>query len=794
MDLLRCLVVVMLSCLVAACGGGGGKSEGSTAASSSSVSGSNGSYSVSVDRSALKFDIQWDGTSIEQTVKVKFKGDGLVVGFPPDEVVDGRLRVDVINVTDNSADVVIGYGFGSLPDLEILQRKLRFVTGKADGRELAFVDVAVTIEQLDGFNVSGGALSLSGVWGAAPDSMEFFLSTARLGWTVTSDLPGLTIEPAAGTGAAKVKISYNFRDTPVNAKSATITFSAANGTEVDATIELALQSPVLNATPNLPDFTAPHLSSGSAQVASIPVSFTQETAALDVNWSATLPAWLSADRQTGKTGKDELTLSVNSLAISSLEDGVYSGTVDITAEVLGQPVVQQVPVTLHYEKYRLQATRQAYAFADYGTQDTHSGSIVLNSSIADAGMPLQITLTASANQSWVVIDSVSNNEVRFHLNPAGLSEGAHIADIEVAANNNPFVVNEKVKIGYYKTAAPVTPAAPFSVDNNELSLITNAAQTLPDKLRPRVYAADGNNRISVFDVARQEWSLLFEVDANVKLGSLAVSADGQYLYFVGNNATLYQFDTLSQSLVGAVNTDLPYDGMVDSNHFPLNFHRVNGKSILSLDDQFYDANTGAALTLVDGWRNFSYNGLVVAPDSGVGFFTIDKGVFCGEAKQINVQFSHATDQLSFMDHTRFPDEFCGSGYVALSAGMNQFAVNRRAPNIGRYINVFGFESVIPGELQVTKLAELDVGFNEVQALALSSLGTLTVAQIYVDSDFKEHNVVSVYGADQVLKEMEFLSAGQFSTSSWFWVTADGKLLSHLVHGASDEKKIHTKNL
>ncbi len=214
MNLLQGFCVVLLSSMVLACGSGGSGGTASNSSSAAGVSNSDGKYSISLNKTAIKLDISWDGLSTEQIVKVNFKGDGLIVGYAPSEIADSNILIETRNLTNSSADVVFSTppGFRYL-DLVTLKRKLRFLSGTADGKTIVFVDLDIDIEQHDGFKVSGGAPSFTGTWGAAPQQMSMTLSTAKMGWTVSSDLPGLIIEPKTGSGPHDVQISYDFRKT-----------------------------------------------------------------------------------------------------------------------------------------------------------------------------------------------------------------------------------------------------------------------------------------------------------------------------------------------------------------------------------------------------------------------------------------------------------------------------------------------------------------------------------------------------------------------------------------------------
>lgn len=776
--------ITVMSSLIIACGGGGGNGKSSSSSSVGGKDNTNGAYSVSVDKNTVKLDIQWNGSSSVQIVHVKFKGDGVIVGFPPNEITDSDILIETLNTTADSADFSISYMPGvNFSNLVTLKRKLRFISGKADGSKVVFVDIDVVIEQLDGFVVRGGAPSFMGVWGTNPSTMSFILSTAKKGWTVSSDFPGLTIEPKTGTGLGSVKVSYDFHKTPVSATSANITFVSSTGDKVEEKIQFKLTSPTLDSVPILNDVIAPEWGNTKQQII-IPINFTQQLVSVDVDWMANLPVWLSAEKLRGQIGQDQLILALDPANIPDSE-GLHQGIIEITAHVLGQPIVQQIPIKLRYEKYRLQASRQTFAFADYGTSDVHTGIITLNSAVANEGAPLALGLVASASKPWVVIDSVSDTKVKFHLNVADMPQGSHLADINIASSTNPFVVSEKVKIGYYKTnfAVSTTPVA----INTDMSLFVD---TLVDKLRPWVYVA-GTNKIFVFDIVTQKTDILFEADAEVRLGFMAISTDGQFLFFASNNGKLYKMDLINRTLLRTFETDFPYDYYSNS-RTDMNFYRVNGKNFVGAKGKFYDADTGNPLIVTNDWREAG--GMVLVPDAGAGIFEVDRGIFCGNAHQVNLHFSYIANAVDFNNSTEFTDEFCNSSAAALSANMQQFAVNRRDRDLGFYVDIFGFESLLPNKFKVTKLAEHNIARSEIGGIAMSSNGTLSLAIRYDDFDNKK-SIINFYSADHTLSSTDVLPAKQINIPDWFLVTSDGKLLNYITNDlVTQEHVIRTKDV
>lgn len=576
-----------------------------SAISASSQGGStdtSGNYSITVNTTAIKLDVYWDRTSTTQTVNVKFKGDGALVGFPLGEDIDPNITVETQNVTDSSADFVFRIAKDYRYDeITTYKRKLRFVSGSADGSTIVYRDVDVDIVQHDGLRLGSSPDTLRGVWGL-PAQSSFFVDTAKLQWSVASDIPGINFEPASGVGPATVTVSYDYEKVSLATKSVKINVAASSGDKAATTLGLELVSPNLDYFPYdlrlaIPDF------GGTQKTIRIPVVF-QQSKAIKAEWTASLPDWLSAERTSGQTGVDELVIKTNPAKAPS-EEGIFDGTIKLNVNVAGQPISEQIPIKLQYEKFRFQANRQSFAFSDYGTQEAHTGVIKLNSRDINSALVEQFDVDVSANQSWVVIDSENLSAVNFHLNTSSLPAGFHRAEISIAPKNAHLAVAEKVTIGYYKTHGALTTGLGATVPSIKMAVA--------DKLGPWVYFSEDD----VFNTEVKKFNLITQtVDATYSLGSstgyvwgMVISDDGRYLYaYDGSRISMIDLttDTIAKQFYGnGVGTRM-------------NYVRVNGLAMLTQDRVAIDALTGAGIT-----GNSAFND---AQMRGIGDFVVSTDV------------------------------------------------------------------------------------------------------------------------------------------------------------------------
>lgn len=132
--MLRYLIALLIPLLLVSCGGGGGGGEAG--------------YSISLDKSALSFNVVFGRVSApSQTVTATYKGDGVIVGFPPDIEAPPWLRI--ISTSTNTGSVTFKlsitetttpYPPGSYTT------SVRFVTGSASSGETVYRDLPVTIK------------------------------------------------------------------------------------------------------------------------------------------------------------------------------------------------------------------------------------------------------------------------------------------------------------------------------------------------------------------------------------------------------------------------------------------------------------------------------------------------------------------------------------------------------------------------------------------------------------------------------------------------------------------------
>jgi hypothetical protein len=570
----RFFAVLSLLLVLSACGGGG--------AGQDTDSREDRNYSVRVDKSELVLDVAFDRSLTTESVIVEFVGDGLVVGSPPDSDDLSLLDVAIQLQAPGVAEVSFSIRGTRLGTLDSVILPVRILTGNQNGEEAAYTDMYVKLQQQEGLEsefVDYGYLAAT--WGSSVAPLELQISTVEASWQATSNLPGIVLEPSSGVGPGVLMIGADFSLLPVTADSVEITIEASNGSVTTQHVELRLLPPSVETVSSI-ELAAAGYTPGDAQFFTVAVTADGEP--LNLPWSLTAPPWATAERASGTTGVDAVTLGINSAGLPGA-DVELVGTVLLSVEVLGEPLVKEIPIRLQYQRFRIEASRNAFAFSDYGTALTHTGEFRTN-------VPPDAELTVLADADWLIIDETQPERVSFHLNTGALATGFHLAEIAVTPAVGSAMA-EIVRVGYYK--ADVSPAE----GEIAAAVAGGVGHAVADKLGPWVYIRPDSPQFALrkLNLVTGAVEATIEVDTLEAPGSMVVSDDGSTLF-------VYSYD--STNAVGQlVVVDLETFSLADILRFDaspayLHYARVDGKPLLFMDGNIYDPSDGSLLEYAFG--------------------------------------------------------------------------------------------------------------------------------------------------------------------------------------------------
>ncbi|WP_116808132.1 hypothetical protein [Steroidobacter cummioxidans] len=201
------LAALCLSLLSACGGGGGGGGSGGTGGGGTSTS---GGYSISLSTQALTFSGTQYSSIPAQTVTATFKGDGVLVGTRPGEVLPQWLRVSNTGVTGDRAVFSVEIVPGSLA-AGTHSTALRFVSGNANGSNTVYQELAITLNLREGFRATAPDINFSVVEGGPftpAEGVTIDITGENISWSV--DGPSwLHFSATSGTQRGSIVVTPN---------------------------------------------------------------------------------------------------------------------------------------------------------------------------------------------------------------------------------------------------------------------------------------------------------------------------------------------------------------------------------------------------------------------------------------------------------------------------------------------------------------------------------------------------------------------------------------------------------
>ncbi len=343
----------------------------------------------------------------------------------------------------------------------------------------------------------------------------------------------------------------------------------------------------------------------------IPVQVFLDTGTTAYPWTVTgVPSWLGLDHTSG-TIDDAGQRIVFDPVREQATPGTSTATLTFTAQVNGDTLTRQVPVTFNLDTHRLIARENGVPLVY--TSDPSWEALRADLQIRD-NMGFNTPWTASDDAPWLTITPSGNTAnggsasdvLTLHADPTGLADGFHLATITITASDPTVEGPERIRVGLWKMpAAPAIQLNTISVDS--FDLIT------ADPIRPLVYVRDRNDRdtIRIFNVYTG-----VEVPTPISgISSTAIdmtpSSDGSSLFVFDRNGETIQrinLDTHAFEATFAAPRAGGPGGQVK-------YVRTNGVGlVLTSDGAAYRADDGARV----GMGFFTW--FDVTRDGSVGFF------------------------------------------------------------------------------------------------------------------------------------------------------------------------------
>jgi hypothetical protein len=323
----RIFTLATMCAFLAACGGGGG---GSSSGGNNNPPGGNNpppTYTVSVSPGSVQFSALARGTlPAAKDVTATFNGEGLVVGTPTGASLPSWLTVSVVgSPTSTPAQVRFSVNTtGTTADS--LATTVRFVTGKADGSQVATQDVPVTYTITDPLALDLTDLTFEATANTVAAPRTVAVLGSGTSWTVTSDRTWLTAAPASGTNSGFVEVTANATAMSAGIRRGQLRFvDSVSGDVRTVAVTFNISSNRWNVARTGVQLLG--FADSAARPAHVVVTNESGTAA---TWTATTDVnWLTVT-SSGASG-DTLTIEPDAtLAPSLSDDTIYIATVTVS--------------------------------------------------------------------------------------------------------------------------------------------------------------------------------------------------------------------------------------------------------------------------------------------------------------------------------------------------------------------------------------------------------------------------------------------------------------------------------
>lgn len=514
MSLLRKFLICITLSLLSACGGGGGE---------------NGSPAerTSISLSVAKADFQQQvnaATTSSILVDVQFKGDGIVVGYPPNVPEANWLSIQVVNSTQTTAKVELKL----IPILQLgrYSTTLRFVTGKQDGSNLNYVDLPVTAEIYPGFNATAPALDFVQIIGDEQNTLpktgfEISIEGVKTNWTISANVDWLTFSKTSGSGPAKSQVTVQKN---AGSGNGIITVSdALSKQKREFAVRVVRQTNQLKVKASPQDLTVSTTTTPAQAVTSLELtdSVNSSAANLALAWTfkqASAP-WLKVDKTQGSTASAQIIQVSLDATINAIPAGTYNEKLVFTYTTSDNVSRElEVPIKVTSELPSIQVA------APYVITPNTAGTLIIR------------------GYGFNRLSANSRIKIGENFYPIKTLQ----SDTQLKVEHTGFTA------GSYPVSLDLNSAFPLKGSNLVVKTLNNtAAQTLDapgnrsvmlfDDEREQIYAYNSTTeQIEIFSYQQGKWSLSWTKDfADIR--AMALTKDGSKL-IATRRSELWSFD------------------------------------------------------------------------------------------------------------------------------------------------------------------------------------------------------------------------------------------------------------
>lgn len=620
-----------------------------------------------------------------------------------------------------------------------------------------------TINMNNGIEVRSDQLYVEGEWGASFQPLTVQVMTHLTDWTLQSSLPGVTFEPASGSGSAAVAV--NIDSTKLNVYSNELIVTASSQGQTDNVV-LGVYAGMPRVTTadgySLDGHSRTHWTSISYSRDIFGASQSQTLHYQLVNgglapWRVSgLPEWLTVNKKTGFSS-EPLLISINDQAVV---EGQTVAEFTLTLDIPGEPFTVTVTAIANVEHFKLDPVRHAFAFSSHGTSGIQSGTIDFRRMSGLPEQAMQSLLLAESSHSWLVVDSASLAGVDFHLETDQLSDGFHVAAVTLSSETNALIAPATVYVGYYQSSEPVAPVVPL--DGPFLR------DGLQSPLGPWTYFTRGGagaEEVLVFNNHTGAFESPIQFSTASSVGKILITDDGNRLLMHDvNQERIYIYNLLTGE-------HEPYWDNVFSS-FPWRFYRLNGHAVFDNALSWFNFDTRTRITVEHLSNSASIDEFVAL--AGEGILT-GSAFDCG----VNYVPLHYSRSRAHATVGAAVPAIGGCSTIPFVLSANQKLLASHSYNTNK---VTRYELRSDATVVFQADAQLESGLNPV-GLAVTDAGEVIVAIVTESTDF-----LRIYSAN--LTDYRTVGLEEFrSISSLFGVqlSSDGKNFIYVDADATYER-------
>lgn len=453
---------------------------------------------------------------------------------------------------------------------------LTVTTQDGSGNTLQAKDVQVAFSLREGVSITSPPPRANATNGSSIQSTQTLhftvASPTNIQWTAASSVPWLSVPAGTKQGPGVFDLTVNFSTLPPAVHLGRLTITNVADPTDNAEIFVEAESRPATLT-----VSASQLLLGGAsglEIGAVPFTFSLNTALNAHPWTVQTSTssggdWLRASAVSGAVGGSNASVSIDADR-SQLGAGVYSGTVQLQANVNGQILTRSIPVTLNKDDNRLVVDAAGVAFSSFPGRQTLERELHVFNSWDVATMPWN----ATSDQSWLSVtpSGTSADPLQLSVDADSLGPGQYFADVTVSSPDHTVANAQTVRVGLLVSATDPTASVDIAADSS-LRMVAGPVE-------PVLFAASGTS-IRVYDV--YSGALLRTLSGTFgKAAALTISEDGKLLFVVDDSSPSDPVVRVLDPVSGAVHVSYPmtlYSFTTLQEHV-LRYMRPNGRPML----------------------------------------------------------------------------------------------------------------------------------------------------------------------------------------------------------------------